>query len=301
MKHFNRWLTIGTTLLVSSIAGCGNVDVDELGDDADAVASEVRISGRMLVTVPAAVVTRWNFTNDQSPDPGFQVNVEVHKTFSATRSFTTPAEPFEAYQVRTTGQESRTGTPRTLASTGSGAYRAVDGAFLIDGSLYLLGRATGGSRTVNGSVVPRNEKPVVMGLSFSGAAGRLNTATTITENPLDARRLVASSATVEIDTPTFAQRWTDADNEPFACYNMNNVSGQFLTGTSPTDFRSPEGAFVLNGNVYIAGEATGGATSLGGVNYRANAPRRALAAFGAATAGTAPNFSVSITTLPNAL
>ena len=78
------------------------------------------------------------------------------------------------------------------------------------------------------------------------------------------------------DLPQFSQRWVDAGNEPFACFNLNTPAGQFVTGTSPTDFRSASRGFVLNGNLYALGQATGGAVAVTG-GFNAVAPRRALA------------------------
>ncbi len=75
----------------------------------------------------------------------------------------------------------------------------------------------------------------------------------------------------------------------------DRAGGQFVTGTSPTDFRSASRGFVLNGNLYALGQATGGATAVTG-GYNAVAPRRALANYNAGS-GTV-TYGVSVRTLP---
>ncbi len=289
---------LGAAALALTALGCSNVVDDGEGNVASA-GDEVRISGRFEVTIPAA--DAWPGVRDQNAAvAGLQVNVQVHQLSSLLLRWSNHGnERLATYLVITTGEESFAGIPRIVASSGIGEFRAVDGAFVLDGALYLVGNATGGI-TLSGAT--RNEKPVVAGIAFNGrvALDALNTAARVED--IRTFTFPAGSAPVVFDTPAFAQRWTDTSNgENFACYNINSTSGQFLTGTSPTDFRTVTGGFVLNGHLYALGEATGGARATPGVpgGYTAIAARRALGHYGTGAAGTRIDFGTTVTSLPS--
>ncbi len=290
---------LGAALIAMSAIGCGEL-VDTGGaEDLEESGDAVRISGRFEITIPAADV--WSGARDQNSNvPGLQVRVEVHQTFAAGQPWTNHGnEPRTQYRVITTGEENVRGVPRIVATSSMGAFRAVDGAFVLDGALYLVGNATGG-RTNRGAT--RNEKPVIAGVAFNGRAAADSITTAARVEDIRTFTFPAQSGAVVFDTPAFAQRWTDTPNgENFACYNINSAAGQFLSGTSPTDFRTVTGGFVLNGHLYALGQATGGARATAGVpgGYSAIAPRRALAHYGTGAAGTHVDFNTTITNLPS--
>lgn len=290
---------LGAALLAASAIGCGELVDDGGAEDLEETADAVRISGRFEITIPAADV--WSGARDQNTNvPGFQVSVEVHQFFAVGQPWTNHGNERRAqYRVITTGDENVRGVPRIVATASTGAFRAIDGAFVLDGALYLVGNATGG-RTRAGAT--RNEKPVIAGIAFNGRAAADAITTAARVEDVRSFTFPAASGAVVFDTPAFAQRWTDTPTgENFACYNLNNTSGQFLTGTSPTDFRSVSGGFVLNGHLYALGQATGGARATAGVpgGFTAVAPRRALGHYGTGAAGTRVDFNTTVTNLPS--
>jgi hypothetical protein len=279
---------------VVAFSGCGNVDGVDGADDSDG--QEVRISNRFEITVPAA--DTWSGLQDVNPNvPGAQVRVEVHAFYHANNTWANHGgERWTQYQIRTTGEENVRGVPRVLATSAMGTFRAVDGAFVIDNAIYLVGNATGGSRRVSGnSYNTRNEKPVIIGVQFNGAPSTDRLVPVANQESLATFTFSPSAGQRVFDMPQFSQRWVDAGNEPFACYNINTPGGQFVSGTSPTDFRSATYGFVLNGNLYALGEATGGATAVPG-GFNAVAPRRALANYNNGTG--AVTFGITVRTLP---
>lgn len=294
MVRSNMWRVLGSGLLVVAFSGCGNVDGVDGADDSDG--QEVRISNRFEITVPAA--DTWSGLQDVNPNvPGAQVRVEVHAFYHANNTWANHGgERWTQYQIRTTGEENVRGVPRVLATSAMGTFRAVDGAFVIDNAIYLVGNATGGSRRVSGnSYNTRNEKPVIIGVQFNGAPSTDRLVPVANQESLATFTFSPSAGQRVFDMPQFSQRWVDAGNEPFACYNINTPGGQFVSGTSPTDFRSATYGFVLNGNLYALGEATGGATAVPG-GFNAVAPRRALANYNNGTG--AVTFGITVRTLP---
>ncbi len=290
---------LGAALLAAGVVGCGELLDAGDAEDLEEVGEAVRISGRFEITIPAA--DAWSGARDQNSNvPGLQVRVEVHQFFVAGQPWTNHNNERRAqYRVITTGEENVRGVPRVVATSSTGAYRAIDGAFVLDGALYLVGNATGG-RTNRGAT--RNEKPVIAGVSFNHRAAADTITTAARVEDIHSFTFPAQSGAVVFDTPAFAQRWTDTSNgENFACYNLNNTAGQFLTGTSPTDFRSVTGGFVLNGHLYALGQATGGARATAGVpgGFTAIAPRRALGHYGTGAAGTRIDFNTTVTNLPS--
>ncbi|MFO0607988.1 MAG: hypothetical protein U0324_32790 [Polyangiales bacterium] len=296
MIRSNWWMVLGTGLLAGALSGCGTVDAVD-GDD-DSEGQQVRISNRFEITVPTA--DTWAGLLDVNPNVlGSQVRVEVHAFYHVNNTWANHGgERWTQYQIRTTGEENVRGVPRVLASAGQGVFRGVDGAFVIDNAIYLVGYATGGNRVVSGpahTFNTRNEKPVIVGVRFNGRAASDSLVTVANQESLATFTFAPSGGQRVFDMPQFSQRWVDAGNEPFACFNINNTAGQFVTGTSPTDFRSASRGFVLNGNLYALGQATGGAAAVTG-GYNAVAPRRALANYNAGS-GTV-TYGVSVRTLP---
>ncbi len=299
MSRMTRWAgVLGCALLGATAIGCGELVDDGGAEDLEGAGEAVRISGRFEITLPAGDV--WSGARDLNSNvPGVQVRVEVHQIFTPGSPWTNHGNELRTqYRVITTGEENVRGVPRIVATSSMGGFRAVNGAFVLDNALYLVGNATGG-RTSRGAT--RNEKPVVIGIAFNGRAAADSLATAARIEDIHAFTFPAGSGPVVFDTPAFAQRWTDANNENFACYNIDSASGQFLTGTSPIDFRSVAGGFVLNGHLFALGEATGGSAATAGVpgGYHAVAPRRALAHYGTGAAGTRVDFNVTVTNLPS--
>jgi len=294
MIRSNWWMVLGMGLLAGALSGCGTVEAVDGEDDSEG--QQVRISNRFEITVPTA--DTWSGLQDVNTNvPGTQVRVEVHAFYHAKNTWANHGgERWTQYQIRTTGDENVRGVPRVLASVGQGVFRAVDGAFVIDNAIYLVGNATGGNRRVSGgSFNTRNEKPVIIGVRFNGRAGADTLVTVANQESLATFTFAPGAGQRVFDLPQFSQRWVDAGNEPFACYNINTTGGQFVTGTSPTDFRSASRGFVLNGNLYALGQATGGATAVPG-GYNATAPRRALANYNAGSG--AVSYGISVRTLP---
>jgi len=288
-------MVLGAALFVGALLGC-NGDVEAVEGDNDAEGQQVRISNRFEITVPTA--DTWSGLQDVNGNvPGVQVRVEVHAFYHATRTWANHGnERWTQYQIRTTGEENVRGNPRVLATVGQGVFRAVDGAFVIDNAIYLVGSSTGGNRHVSGtSYNTRNEKPVIAGVRFNGRAATDTLVVVANQESVATFTFAPSGGQRVFDLPQFSQRWVDAGNEPFACYNINNTGGQFVTGTSPTDFRSASRAFVLNGNLYALGQATGGAVATTG-GFNAVAPRRALANYN--NGGGAVTYGVTVRTLP---
>lgn len=295
MFQNTKWLGIVGFALLAGV-GCGYEGAEAEDGDDDAVSVDaVRISGRFEITIPAADV--WAGTTDLNTNvAGTQVRVEVHQYFHLTNRWSNHGnERRTQYRIITTGEERVTGAPRTIASSNYNSYRAVNGAFVVDGKLYLVGNSTGG--VLSGAT--RNEKPVVFGLRFNGATTVDSFSTKANIENIASFTFSPPIGPVVFATPSFSQVWSDTpDNEHFACYNVTNTSAQFLTGTSPTDFRSVEGGFVLDGTLYALGEATGGANSTGTPGaFTARAPRRALCSYGAGNA--AVNYNVTVTNLPS--
>jgi len=288
-------MVLGTALFAGALSGC-NGDVEAVEGDNDAEGQQVRISNRFEITVPTA--DTWSGLQDVNGNvPGAQVRVEVHAFYHVNRTWANHGnERWTQYQIRTTGEENVRGNPRVLASVGHGVFRAVDGAFVIDNAIYLVGSSTGGNRRVSGnSYNTRNEKPVIVGVRFNGRAATDTLVAVANQESVATFTFAPSGGQRVFDLPQFSQRWVDAGNEPFACYNLNNTGGQYVTGTSPTDFRSASRAFVLNGNLYALGQATGGAVAVTG-GFNAVAPRRALASYN--NGSGAVSFGVTIRTLP---
>jgi len=287
-------MVLGAALFVGALSGC-NGDVEAVEGDNDAEGQQVRISNRFEITVPTA--DTWSGLQDVNGNvPGVQVRVEVHAFYHATRTWANHGnERWTQYQIRTTGEENVRGNPRVLATVGQGVFRAVDGAFVIDNAIYLVGSSTGGNRYVSGTLYnTRNEKPVIAGVRFNGRAATDTLVVVANQESVATFTFAPSGGQRVFDLPQFSQRWVDAGNEPFACYNINNTGGQFVTGTSPTDFRSASRAFVLNGNLYALGQATGGAVATTG-GFNAVAPRRALANYN--NGGGAVTYGVIVRTL----
>jgi hypothetical protein len=183
-----------------------------------------------------------------------------------------------------------------LATVGQGVFRGVNGAFVIDNAIYLVGNSTGGGRLVSGaSFNTRNEKQVIVGVRFNGRAATDSLIAAANQESLATFTFAPGAGQRVFDLPQFSQRWVDAGNEPFACYNINNTGGQFVSGTSPTDFRSASRGFVLNGNLYALGQATGGAVAVPG-GFNAVAPRRALANYN--NGGGSVSYGITVRTLP---
>lgn len=293
MIRSNGWLILGSALLAGALSGCGTVEAVD-GDD-DSEGQQVRISDRFEITVPTA--DRWTGLQDVNPNvAGAQVRVEVHAFYHPTQTWANHGgERWTQYQIRTTGDENIRGIPRVLASVGQGTFRAVDGAFVIDNAIYLVGNSTGGRTRVSGGFVTRNEKPVIIGVRFNGAASTDSLVAVANQESLATFTFAPGAGQRVFDLPQFSQRWVDAGNEPFACFNLNTPAGQFVTGTSPTDFRSASRGFVLNGNLYALGQATGGATAVTG-GFNAVAPRRALANYN--NGGGTVTYGITVRTLP---
>ncbi len=299
MIRMTRWMVLGGALLATSLTACGNGEA--VDGDIETEGQQVRISSRFEITVPTNDV--WAGVQDTNPNvSGTQVNVEVHAFYHANRNWANHGgERWTQYQLRTTGEENTRGIPRVVATTSSGAFRAIDGAFTIGGNLYLIGNSTGGSRHLTGGAYnTRNEKPVIIGVAWNNRASTDQLQTVANQEALSTFTFAPGAGQRVFDLPQFAQRWVDAGNEAFACYNINTTGGQFVSGTSPTDFRSSSRGFVLDGNLYAIGVATGGATAVSGVTngFRANSPRRALANYNNGTGGV--SYGITITSLPNA-
>ncbi len=295
MIRTTRWMVLGAAVIAGALTGC-NGEVEAIEGDNDAEGQQVRISSRFEITVPTA--DTWSGLQDVNTNvPGSQVRVEVHAFYHPTRTWANHGgERWTQYQIRTTGEENVRGNPRVLATVGQGVFRGVDGAFVIDNAIYLVGNSTGGSRLVSGtSYNTRNEKQVIVGVRFNGRAATDSLIAAANQESLATFTFAPGAGQRVFDLPQFSQRWVDAGNEPFACYNINNTGGQFVSGTSPTDFRSASRGFVLNGNLYALGQATGGAVAVPG-GFNAVAPRRALANYN--NGGGSVSYGITVRTLP---
>lgn len=292
-----QWLRVAATALL--VGGCAGDDVlaDDDDGETDAVGEAVRLSGSFLIDIPADDAWSSSLRDQDSARPGLQVRVEVHRYFSLGRRWADLGNaPWEYYRVITTGEEARSGIPRTVASARSGVLHGLNGAFVRDGRLHLIGTSTGGS---NRGGVRRNPKNVVAGIHFNGhpRVDRILPVADIVpvDDPVEGRILVdvptgegfplerdqdrgrpGFQAYAWIDQVSFAQRWTTG--EAFACYNFVTTGAErhdgrstMLGGSTPDQFRAPEGAFGLGGVAFVLGERTGG--NSGGA---ASAPARAL-------------------------
>jgi hypothetical protein len=320
MKRVHWFMGIGLGLAATGCIGSGT-GIPSTGEET----ASVRISSRFTIDIPSGDEWASNLIDQDAMRPGLQVRVEVHEFYSVNRVWAdVGGEPWERHAIVTTGEESPRGTTRQLATSNMGEFRDVNGAFVLNGQIHLIGESTGGSIRSNQR---RNPKAAVFGVRFNGARGadqiRAEANIVPIDDPVNGRLLVdipanegfsverdqdssrpGNQANVWIDQVSFNTRWSTG--EAHACYNFvttgsERVDGRsaMLGGSTPDAFRDTRGAFALNGQAYVLGERTGGAQGSNAVN-----PARALLNIvwdGAANGNNAVSTATSVTTLPNAI